>query len=257
VTDNFDQLAAELQWLRARASQSTQRKSQNVEVERIETRIENYLLDPRLRELINILEDANRDHLGRPGGRPFLLGPYLHYIVQAVESRRHAIAKMPALGRTPAELREHYREAAEQAAALAAALRKAPQPNVVPMPSGAGEAFGLFWPPSEFIFEDATPVSELLDRVATTLRSITRSIPARVPRRLRGKNQHNRQQASEIRRFVAGVFAGRFRRVLGRPFHDHVATLATVLSDINTDADYVKKEEKRGRGKRGQNPPKN
>jgi hypothetical protein len=257
VTDDFDQLAAELRWLRTRALLSAHLKSQDVEAERIEKRIENYLMDARLRELLTILKDANRDRLRKPGRKPWLLAPDLHYIVQVVESRREAIAKMPALGGTPAEQREHYLEVAHQAAALAAALRKAPQPSVVPMPPEAGEALALLWPPGEFLFKGATPLSELLDRAATTVRSIAGSVSAKAPRRLRGKNRHDRQQASEIRRFVAGLFPGHFRQELGSPLHEHVATLATVLSGIDTDADYVKKEEKRGDGRRGQNSPEN
>jgi hypothetical protein len=252
------------------------RKGRTVQAETIEARIENYLIDRRLQEVLSVLERKNRDRLRErrevlaPSERknrdhfrekarkraPLLLGPYLHYITRAVESRREAIAKMPALGRTPAELREHYREIAHQAAALAAALRKAPQPNVVPMPREAGEAFGVFWPTSEFFFEGATQVSELLDKAATTVRSIAGSVSAKVPRRTGGKTKHDRQQASQIRRFVAIRFSDFFRRELGRPLHEHVATIATVLSGIATDADYVKKAEKRGPAARGQNSPK-
>jgi hypothetical protein len=265
VTDDFDQLAAELRWLRTQALLFTSHKnhrpqSRTVQSERVEARIEEHLNDLRLREVLDLLERKNRDRLRERGRRraPFLLGPYLRHIVRAVESRREFIAKMPALRGTPAELREHYREVAGKASVLAAVLRKAPQPNVVlAARDEEWEAFSLlWWPLLETTNKGPTPLAEVLDDAATTLRVMAKMVSSEMPRRQYGKKQAE-QHASEVRRFAAWRFADLFRSELDRPLHEHVATLATVLSGINTDADYVKKEEKRRRARRGQNSPEN
>jgi hypothetical protein len=175
--------------------------------------------------------------------------------VQAVEGRRENIAKMPALGRTPAELREHYREVAGKASVLAAALRKAPHPYVVlAARDEEWEAFSLFGRPLlETTNKGPTPLAKVLDDAAKTLRAMAKTVSSEMPRRQHREDRGEGQHTSEIRRFAAWYFADLFRRELGGPLHAHVATIAEVVSGVPTDADYVKKEEKRRRARRGQN----
>jgi len=122
------------------------------------------------------------------------------------------------------------------------------------------EAFSLFQPcptiqsPNEL--EAIVPLDRLLDDVAVSLDQAARKISGTRQHRNPAKKPRDAERL-ELRRLAAGVLAATFRQNLNQPYHSHVATIVTVLTDIDTDADYVKKVEKRERravAVRGQNP---
>jgi hypothetical protein len=239
-----DQLAAEKRWLRAEISPriaALRTRSPPDQWTSIAQQVEELLQRPELAKLLAVLKQQNEGL-----NAPFLLGPYLFQVVSSIEERRDAQAKMPAIGRSAAEVREHLLMASAKSRDLAACLRKGPQPVVVLAPhSDCWDAIALFdFPaiqgPSEFAAP--VPLDQLLDKVAASLESMARKIP-------RAK-QHRRPSKNEaLRSRTATVLVNVFRERLGHPYHNHVATIAGLLSGIPTDADYVKKVERRMRSR--------
>jgi hypothetical protein len=75
--------------------------------------------------------------------------------------------------------------------------------------------------------------TELIERTADWFGALADHVPRAKQFRHTGKGAL-RVRAAE---FLVGVF----RKRLGHPYHAHVATIATIVSGIETDADFVKK----------------
>ena len=68
-------------------------------------------------------------------------------------------------------------------------------------------------------------------------------------RRIGRAKQHRRlTYNAELRARTVSVLVRTFREKLGRPYFADVASIAHILSDIETDPEYVKKTEQRQRG---------
>jgi hypothetical protein len=125
--------------------------------------------------------------------------------------------------------------------ALARLLRKGPQPYVALAAHDDGrEAATLFQPcsivQSPHRSETVKPLAELLDTAAASLDSVPEKI-------LRGQRAKSRR--TELQRLAASTLASRFRKELNSPYYAHVAAIVAALTGIDTDADYVKKIDKR------------
>ena len=81
------------------------------------------------------------------------------------------------------------------------------------------------------------PFNEHLDRAAGWFSALGDDVQ-------RAKyNRHTGKGALSLR--AAEFLPGIFRKKLDHPYHAHVATIATIVSRIPTDADFVKKIEAR------------
>jgi hypothetical protein len=203
-------------------------------------RVEQVLACPELRNFLRVLEERNLNRSKRVS--PFLLGPHLFGIIQRIEARQDNLQRMPALDRSPAELRAHFQGASVKAKALARLVRKAPQPHIaLAARDDVREAFSLFSPcptiqsPNER--EAIVPLDQLLDEAAASLDLLAKNISRP---RARGSDQSE----------AAGFLATTFRKALKKPYHSEVATIVQVLTGKVTDEDYVKKIEKRWGGNR-------
>jgi hypothetical protein len=246
MTGAFDQLHAETRWLRGEMPGSFLAPRKNWrpsrEITQTAERALEILQRHELAKFRAVLEKCNR---GR--GRPFLLGPYLFQIIESVEERWAMLGRYPLLGRPAAEVRDHIRHVSTDAKALASLLRKGPQPHIaLSARCDAWDAFALMWrfPIIQSPSEAATivPLDELLNSIARDLGA------CKIPR----AKQHNqpakkekRARQHELRLLAASILVEVLRRELKHPYHNHVATIAEALSGISTDADYVKKVEKR------------
>jgi hypothetical protein len=217
--------------------------------------IQRILSSEKLGKLLTIIQIQNRarscEASENRGGKPapFLLAPHLFQIVRSVEDRSVILTNMPVLDRPPAEVREHFRDAALKADQLAQLLRKGPHSHVAL--AARSEATGaLIMPLIESSDERARIISlaELLDRAAVSLRSV--SISRAGPRRRPAEKKRQAEQ-EELRHWAAIRLVSLFREKLGHPYHAHVAVVVSLLSGLETDADYVKKAEKR----KGTKPP--
>ena len=236
------QLAAEIEWLRQwklLAERSSRRPPERWNS--IVHQVEKVLHRPELAKFLTVLERHNSTRKTR-----FLLGPHLFQVIGSVEDRRAFRAKMPVMNRPPAEVRAHFQEGSAKSKALARLLRKGPQPGVALAARNQDwEAFKAFAPliQSSKDCAENVPLAQLLDRAAASLDSMAHQISRAKSHRQPVKNasaptqQEMRSRAS----FLAEVF----RRALNHPYHSHVAVIATLLSGINTNADYVKKCERR------------
>jgi hypothetical protein len=211
----------------------------------IATKIEKVLESCELVPVLRILEqhniEQNNKKVRERNKSPLLLGPYLFRAIYSVEQKKTAIKGMPVLMRRPAELRAHFHEASTKARALARLLRKGPQPFVA-LALQSDDTVTLDW-----VLENA---AALFDAVAE------RNIPRARQHRKPAKNPAIDTQ-SELRRLAANVLVTAFREKLNHPYYSHVAAIVTILTGIDTDADYVKKIDKRklrATALRGQNP---
>jgi hypothetical protein len=180
---------------------------------------------------------------------PFLLGRCLFYVIVSVEEREGTLERMPVLARRPAEARIHFEEASAKAKALASLVRKGPQPLIaLAAHDDVREAATLFQPcpivQSPNQSEATVRLDWLLDKAAASLDSVAKKIPRARQHRKSTATTRN-AKLSELQRLTASVLVTAFRKKLNHPYHSHVATVVTALTGIVTDADYVKKVEKR------------
>jgi hypothetical protein len=244
------QLAAEHNWLTARhlpgSFLATLPEPSPVERD-ITERVREILGDPRLVAFLRILEQHNSQLREIPGRRlpqkdHFLLSPHLHQVLMSVRFRTELRERLPVFDQPAAEVRKHLQKATADCKALATLIRKGPQPHVAPAgETSANEALKVFAPWTEF-FEAAdgserqvVPFAELLERAATWFDALANHV-ARAPQNRHTGNGALRMRAAE---FLPGVF----RKRLGHPYHAYVGTIATIVSRIPTDADFVKKVE--------------
>jgi hypothetical protein len=274
MADGSDQLVAETQWLRgdepgsSPAARGSWRPPEHWAS--VAERVEKVLRHPELAKFLTVLERHNTSQrtqfLGQPRGDPhnpnirqsalFLIGPYLCQILQSVEARRAAHEKFSALDRPAADFRAHFQKAATKIRALAALLRKGPQPHVaLAARSDLWDALTLFVPLPTILGASESATIELLDQI---LESAAVSFDAMAPKIPRAQQNKQRTKEEELRWLASSSLVGLFHRRLKHPYHAHVATIAGHLSGVATDADYVKKIEKRSKARaaRGQNSQK-
>jgi hypothetical protein len=221
---------------------------------RIADGVEGLLRQAQLAPMLSILEQHNSRLRREPGRRtlskiPFLLGPLLFQVLLSVESRRETRTFWKALDRPAVSVREHFQEASAKCKSLAQLLRQAPHPHVVLAPPGANyDVFSHFMPikviqaPTDQ--QHLVSLAWVLDNAATALAEMARNV------RRSKENRSPKMSASEtnataLRLRTVEVLVPAFREKLGHPYHAHVATIATVISCKETDADFVKKAEGR------------
>ena len=247
-----NQLAAEMRWLRGEISPgiaaALRTRSPPDRCTCIARQVEGLLQRSELAEFLAVLKQHNEARR-----TPFLLGPYLFQVISSIEGLRAAHAKMPALDQPAAEVRDHLLEASIKSKDLAARLRKGPQPSVVlARHSEAWDALGLIESLSTIQSsserENVLPLDQLLEKAADLLETAANKIPRAKQHRRPSKSA--RAGNSELRSRAARVLVDAFRSRLGHAYHRHIATIAELLSGITTDADFVKKAEKRGRAAR-------
>jgi hypothetical protein len=262
MAGTFDQNATESRWLRGEMPGSYLAPGGNgIPSERmiqIAERAVEVLQRPELSECLSMLEQYNTAQQRKQKKEkkrkrsPFLLGVYLFQVFDSIEGRESTLVRMPALDRPAAELRKRYQEASAKSKVLARLLRKLPQPHIaLAALRGKRVAQRLLTPFSiiQSPNKSATTVSLawLLDRAAASLNALAlEKIPRAKQNRSPAKRASEAKQR-ELRSLAADVLVRAFHDKLGQPYHRHVATIATVLSGINTSPDYVKKLEKRKR----------
>lgn len=234
-----NQLAAERQWLRRHPRTE------------IADRVESALAHPDLAIFIGNLEKHNRalaaDRQRRRNRSPFLLGPYLFHIIHSVQAREFTRAEMPVLNCPAAEVRSHFKEVSAKAKALAALLRRGPQPTVVlSAPDKVGRAAALFQMFPALQSTSRSKAHVLLQHILDDASKLFDSAARKIGR----AKQHRRltyNANAELRARTVSVLVRTFREKLGRPYFADVASIAHILSDIETDPEYVKKTEQRQR----------
>jgi hypothetical protein len=212
--------------------------------------LEKFLQHPELTSFLAVLRQHNRERV-KERKASFLLAPHLYQVVSSVGMREEAHRKMPALDQPAAEIREYLKDASAKSKALADLVRNGLQPHfVLAARSDVWDALTFFLGQpiiqSPIERESPRPLSWLLDSAAASFDSMARPISrAKQHRRPAMTASAAKQEAlrSRAARFLVGVF----RRALNHPYHRHVATIATLLSGVETDGDYVKKVEKRTR----------
>jgi hypothetical protein len=251
----FQQLSTEKAWLSGELPGSIfashgNRRPAPLSID-IAKKIEKVLESCELAPVLRVLERHNNEQDNEKGRkrRPFLLAPYLFQAINSIEQRKTTLKRMPVLGRRPGETRTHFHEASAKARALARRVRKGPQPLIaLAAHDDAREAVTLFQPfpiiQSPDRSETTVTLDWVLDRTADSLDSVAKKIASAGQHRKRAANANSHTQ-SELRRLAADLLVTAFRRELGYPYHSHVATIVTTLTGIDTDADYVKKIEKR------------
>lgn len=238
--DTFRQLAAEKRWLRGETPGSFLAALGSHKAARQQTTIakyiEKFLASPRLRSVVCMLEEHNR----RGRSTPFLLGPLLFGVMRSIEARKDVHSRMPVLMRRPAEVRTFFRNASAKTRALAKLIQKGPQPSIaLAAHDYMRQEFGLFLPFP--VIQSSTgkayivPLDQLLKEAAVSFDEVAQKIAKRT----------KEPAAMELRRLAARRLVAAFRKQLKRPYHSHVATVVQELTDIVTDADDVKKIEKR------------
>jgi hypothetical protein len=253
------QLAAEIEWLVNAAGTEWRPRCDTAGAIRVNcrtlpalvrrelaTQIEEILYRPDLVPLLRIIEEHNSQPREIPGRRlpqndRFLLGPHLFQVLVSVESRSEVRQRLPVLDQPAAEVRSHLQKVAADCKILAALVCKGPQPHVaLAAETNANEALKLFALTEFFEAADGSErqvvaFADLLQRAARWFDALKDHVP-------RAKqNRHTGNGALRVR--AAEFLPGVFRKRLGQPHHAHVATIATIVSGIVTDADFVKKVE--------------
>jgi len=245
------QLAAEIEWLEGRYlpdwALSMLPEPSPAERDIIE-RLRGILNDPRLVPVLRILEKHNSCPRWEPGRRTptnarFRLGPHLRQVLTSVQGRGEMRQRLPVLDQPAAEVREHLQDVSAGCKRLAELIRKGPQPHVaLAGETSTNEVLKIFLPTEVFEALDGSDrqvvaFAELLDKAAGWFEALAGHVP-------RAKeNRHTGKGALRMR--AAGFLVDVFKRTLGRPYHSHVGTIATIVSGIETSADFVKKVERR------------
>jgi hypothetical protein len=165
-------------------------------------------------------------------------------VLTSVQARNELRQRLPIFDEPAAEFRNHLQKVAADSKALAALIGKGPQPHVaLAAATNANEALKVYLPWTE-LFEAAdsferqvVAFSELQERAGAWFDALADRVP-RAP-----QNRHTGNGALRVR--AAEFLPGVFRERLGRPYHAHVAIIATMVSGIETDAGFVKTVERR------------
>jgi len=254
--DAFCQLAAEKDWLcgkNQRSLFSPLVRDPPREWTDIAKHVEEVLARPELVKFLCVLEKHNSNLLKQKVGAerkvraaPFLLGYHLFYILLNVKQRKANLAKMPVLGQQPAEIRSHFHEAAAKAKALARLVRKGPQPPVAlaARHRPTETIISLFEPCRMIRSPDRRKAIVSLDRLLDDAAASLEEVSGKISH----TRWHRKTGRKQLRHWAIGRLASAFRERLNHPYHSHIATIVTVLTDIDTDEDYVKKIDKRRPG---------
>jgi hypothetical protein len=249
----FDQLAQEIRWLRGEIPSSllapVGNRGPSPQLTRIAQQVEKLLRGKELKKFLVVLGRHNKDRRA-----PFLLAPHLFHVIRSVEERRAARARMPALDKPAAEVRDHLKEVSAKSKDLATRLRMGLQPRVVLAPRrrywNALELMdGFSAIQSSSKRRNVMPLDQVLEDAAALLDKAAKKI-TRAKQHRRPSKSTRVAESEELRLRAASVLVHAFRDRLGHAYHGHVATIAELLSGITTDADFVKKVEKRGRAAR-------
>jgi hypothetical protein len=233
-----NQLAAERQWLGQRHPRTE-----------IADCIESALAHPDLTIFIGKLEKRNRalaaNRERRRNRSPFLLAPYLLHIIHSVQARKFARAAMPVLDGPAAEVSSHFKEVSAKAKALAAILRRGPQPTVLlGAPDEVSRAAALSQAFPVLQSTSRSNVHVLLHNILDDASKLFDDTAGKIGR----AKQHRRlTYEQELRARTVSVLIPTFREQLGQPYFAHVAIIAQILSGIETDVEYVKKTDNRKR----------
>jgi hypothetical protein len=220
----------------------------------IAKRIETVLLDVSSAKLLAILDkhnskiQANVLAAKARSPSPFLLAPQLLHIVHSVESQSDTRDFIGASRYTAAELRSHLSDVSAKSKMLAGLLRRHIQPRVALAAHHDDYELSQTFLPSPIIHSDGdsaslVPLDEVLDKAARLLDSIATRITRADNRR--PSKRPEEAQSEELRLRIASSLVRILREQLGRPFYDHVAAIAHLLTGVPTDSDYVKKAAKR------------
>jgi hypothetical protein len=245
-----EQLAAEDDWLAGRHLPESFRamlpEPSQAEQE-ISERVQAILSDARLVPFLRIIEQHNSRPREVPGRRlpkrdHFLLGPHLRQVLLSVQARNEVRQRLPELDQPAAEVRKHLQQVAADSKALAELIRKGPQPGIALADSiGRNEFLRVFGVWAE-VFEASdglkyqeVSLADLLERGTGWFTTLA----GRVPRAPQNRHMGNGALRARAAEFLPGLF----RKRLGQPYHAYVATIATIVSGIETDADFVKKVE--------------
>jgi hypothetical protein len=272
VGDDFNQLASEMEWIRGEQPGSMLAMRGKVSPPEawvhIAKQVEPVLKHDRAARLLAILGEHNAKIQAKYAAKtasharrdapyrqppPFLLAPHLFHIIHSIQARSDVRNIMPVLDQPPAQIRDHLSALSTKAKRLAKMLRKGPQPRVaLAKIRRVDDAIGMFLP-SPVIHSDRKSaviltLDQLLDKAAASLSSIAMQVTRAEEHRRPAKSATNAQK-EEKRSRASIVLVHAFRKHLGQPYHDHIAKIAGLLSDIPTDSDYVKKVAKRS-GKR-------
>ena len=134
---------------------------------------------------------------------------------------------------------------------LANLIRKGPQPRVaLAAESGLNEALRVLMPLTAVIEasgpeREVVPIATLLERGAAWFEALTQQVVPRSKQNRRPAARASEAYAAELRSRAAEFLVGVFGETLGHPYQGYVAIIATILSGIETDADFVKKVERR------------
>jgi hypothetical protein len=247
------QLAREISWLRGETPPSIlypQGQGPSQCLKDAARRVAKVLQSDELSTFLALLGDHNAD---KPA--PLLVSPMLFYAVVALKERESAQLKMPVLRGSPAEVREYLRSTAEKCTILAKQLQRGPRQYVVlgaRSPNWKGISIFGYLPIIQAAERRRTvdTLDALLNRTATQLLRLAGSV---------SRPSWNRQQRTGVRSsaqqglrsHVVRLLVQCLRKRLGQPYHSHVAMIATLLSGVETDSDYVKKIDVRSSRARG------
>ena len=243
-----EQLAAENDWLAGRHLPESLRAM--LPKQEINECVRAILNDAQLVPILSIIQKHNdrlREAPRRRGN--FLLSPHLRQVLLSVQERDELRQKLPALDQPAAEVRKHLRDVAASCKALAKLIRKGPHPHIaLAGESNFNEALKVLAPWTE-LFEAANgserqvvALSELMERAGGWFDALADHVPRAKQNRRPGATKRSAEVA-DLRTRAAEFLSVVFRRTLGHPYHAHVATIATLVSGIETDADFVKKVE--------------
>jgi hypothetical protein len=269
LADASDQLKQELEWLRGEAPGSLLAVRANFSPPdhwvSIAKRIETVLLDVSSNKLLAILDKHNAEIRANslatkdrfPPNREahkqkgfYLLAPQIFRIVHSVESRSDVRNVTGASEYTAGKLRSHLLAASAKSKTLAALLRRHIQPRVALAAHHDDYELLQTLLPVPIIYSDGDVTSlveldEVLDKAARQFDSIATRITRATPNR-RPSKRPKKAQKEELRSQIASSLVRILRERLDRPCYDHVAAIAHLLTNVPTDADYVKKVATRG-----------
>jgi hypothetical protein len=245
-----EQLAAENDWLAGRHLPESFRAmlpAPSQAEQEIDECVRAILSDAKLGRFLRVIERHNSQPREMPGRRlpqrdHFLLGPHLRQVLMSAQARDELRRRLPVLNQPAAEVRDHLQKVAADCKSLADLIRKGPEPGIALAGSiGRNDFLRVFGVWAE-VFEasdglkyEEVCLADLLERAARWFDVLK----DRVPRAK--QNRHTGNGALRVR--AAEFLPGVFRKRLGQPYHAHVATIATIVSGIETDADFVKKVE--------------
>ena len=199
-------------------------------------------------ELAPFLVKLAEHHENKKPRQRFLVAPFIFHAVHSIEAQADTRRVFPVLDQPASEVRAHFKTAARRSRKLAASLRKAPQPHVVlGTRSSKFVPFFLASPPiirSSKKSQTTVTLDRLLDEAAAALDQLMkRTVRSTANRNLGRKAVESKQKALRAR--LVNILVEKFRSELCHPYHSDVAKIATIVSCVETNSDFVKKTDRR------------